>query len=296
MNTNEIIEDAYRRVGLGIYETVEGEYFTPALRALNNMAKAWQADPYNLWKRKEVTVFLENTASYSLGSETTDAHWAETWYSTLLNGAVVSGATSIVVDSYTNMSKDMFIGIELSDGTRQWTTIKSTPSSTTVSLSDALGAASDNATVFFYSARPNRPQEILHARRKEYNGSDIPVEIVSVNDYQDKPSKNMTGTPVEVAYSPTRTSGTLYTWLKSNSVRMVLGLSIKETFTEFTSESVPDFPEEWYECLVYNLADRLEPTVRILDQQRRQELKQEARNKYAEMLMYDAEDGSIRFG
>ena len=54
------------------------------------------------------------------------------------------------------------IGIELDDGTIQWTTINGAPAGSTVTLTDALtdDVASGNA-VYVYTAKTNRPMKLL---------------------------------------------------------------------------------------------------------------------------------------
>lgn len=299
VNATQIIGDALLLVGAKDEDdAVTGAALTNGLRALENMVKAWQQHGFHLWKRQEVVVFLnQSQSSYSLGPSSSDAEWCESddFVYTLLNGAHSSSATTLTVDSTTSMTAGDRIGIELSDGTRQWTTILTVSSSTSLTIGTALtGAASDNGTVFTYTTRPQRPLEVIHARRAVYNGSDVPVNVEPLNEYFDTPNKSSSGTVTFVSYKPTLTSGTLYVWQTSNSVKNVVKLTVQEPIADFdTGSGTPDFPIEWAEALTFNLADRLEPTYRQLDAERRMGLKMQAREMLEQAKAFDMDMGSI---
>lgn len=295
VTANNIIRDALLLCGgIGENETASGQAVTDALRSLNNMVKGWQTlGP--LWRRSEVTVFLNpSQASYLLGSATTDAHWTESWDYTLLNGDQSAG-TSITVDSTSGMTAGDFIGIELEDGTRQWTTIKTVTSSTAVALNATLtDDVDDNDTVFWYTSRPQRPLRVLHANRADYNGVDIAVDIESIERYLESPSKTTAGTVTFVAYQPNLTSGKLYTWQAASSCRHVLKLLVEMPIADFdTTSDNPQFPIEWAEALTYNLAVRLEPTYRQLSGGRRAELREDAGRFLANVMIFDHDRGSL---
>lgn len=300
VNATEIIGDALLLVGAKDEdEAATGAALTNGLRSLENMIKAWQQQGFHLWKRQEVVVFLnQSQQSYSLGPSSSDAEWCDSddFVYTNLNGAHASGATTLTVDSTSSMAVSDRIGIELTAGTRQWTTILSIPSSTSLTIATALtGAASDNGTVFTYTNRPQRPLEVIHARRAVYNGSDVPVSVEALNEYFDTPNKSSSGTVTFVAYKPTLTSGVLYVWQTSNSVKNVVKLTVQAPLADLDSGSgTPDFPIEWAEALTFNLAVRLEPTYRQLDQARRMELKMDARQMLDDALSFDADVGPIR--
>lgn len=296
VSANQLIRDALLLCGgLGEHETASGTAVTDALRTLNNMVKAWQIKG-PLWRRRETVLFLNpGQPSYLLGSATTDAHWTEEYTATLLNGDQSSGATSITVDSTSGMSVGDFIGIELEDGTRQWTTVKTVTSSTVVAIDDALDDdVDDNDTVFFYSDRPERPLHILYATRGEYNGTDLQVDIESIESYLESPSKTTQGTVTLVAYQPNLTSGKFYVWQAPSSCRHVVKLLVDLPIADFdTTSDNPQFPIEWAEPLTYNLAVRLEPTYRQLSAGRRAELREDAGRMLAAMLINDHDRGSI---
>lgn len=292
MIASELIRDALLDCGgLGQHETAAGQSLTDALRKLTLLVKSWQSKGYQLWKRAEVTVFLNpGQASYLLGPS--GDHWAAEYEVTTLNGDHLAGVTTLTLNDAIGHPGDQ-IGIELADGTRQWTTIQT--AAPTLKLDDALtGAASDRATVYAYTDRPPRPLKVIRARRGAYNGDEIPIDIRALDEYADQVNKLTPGTPIFVAYQPTLVDGTLYVWQPS-TVRNVLRLSVGLPFDDIAATDELDFPDEWLLAVSKNLANQLEPSFRILNGQRRIELKQDAMRLLNEALMGDNDGGSIMF-
>lgn len=294
----DILKDALLLIGgIGEGESVSGADTTTGMRALNNMVKGWQNQGFHLWVRDEVTIFgVTGQPSYKLGPSSSDAHWSdsEDFVWTRLNGAASAAATTITVDDTTDMTADDQIGIELTDKTRQWTTIDQVASSTSLVINTGLtGAASDDGTVFTYTERPQRPLRVLHARRGVFNGSDIPAYVEPLEEYFDQPNKTTSGTVVFVSYKPTLISGTLYVWQPAGNVQQVVKLTVESPIADFDATSdEPNFPIEWAETLTFNLAMRLESQYRQLDPQRRQELMLKAAGMLEDSLLFDSDVGS----
>jgi hypothetical protein len=245
-----------------------------------------------------VYLFLNGSQSrYLLGSAATDAEWcnAEDFVATQLSAAAAAGATTLNLDSSTGMTAADRLGLELSDGTRAWMAISTVPSSTSVTVPATSGAASDNATVYTYTTRPQRPLRILHARRREgASGSDVPLTIEAQELYRDQPSKVTNGTPVLITYKPTLTSGRLEVWQPPSNVQTLLGMTVERPFEDFDAgANTPDFPQEWYDPLVWLLADRLESDYRLLDSVRLQRLTKKAEEMLAWVNNFDSDGGSI---
>ena len=301
ITATQIITDALFKCGAAAEgEDIPAEQTTLALRTLNNLIKNLPVGGRNLWRRDEVYLFLNKSQPrYLLGPETTDAEWCnvEDFVSTQLNGAVAASGTDLTVDSTTDMAAADRLGLELTDGTRIWMAITSVDDSTGLTVPAISGAASDNATVYTYTTRPQRPMRILHARRKDgASGQDIPVDIESQELYRDQPLKTTNGTPVFVTYKPTLTSGRLEVWQPPNSIKMFLGLTMERPFEDFDAgANNPDLPQEWYLPLVWLLADELEQDYRVLDQLRLQRLTQKAAAAKAWVENFDNDTGSIYF-
>lgn len=261
LDRNEIIKGALRLLGvLGFGETPSADEITDASEALNLMIKSWQAESVGLWLNKQITLYMkDNTQAYSLGATGDNA--TLTPYHTHIATAAASGATSLSVDAITSMTASDKIGIELDDGTLQWTTISGTPSGTTVNLAAALTdtAAVDNI-VFFYTTISQRPLEIIEARVHDKNDEDITLSIITRTEYMNIVDKDSEGTPNQIYYDPQLTNGKLYVWPSPDDVSDVIILTGKYPIDDFdASTNDACFPQEWHEALKYNLAVRLAP-------------------------------------
>lgn len=299
VSATNIITDALFKCGAANEgEDIPSEQIASALRQLNNLIKYISTKGRNLWRRDEVYLFLNGSQyRYLLGPASTDAEWCnvEDFVSTQLNGAAASGATSLTVDSTTSMTASDRLGLELSDGTRAWMALTSVDSSTTLTVPAISGAASDNATVYTYTTRPQRPLRILHARRRDGpSGSDVPLDIEAQELYRDQPSKTTNGTPVFVTYKPTLTSGRLEIWQPPSNIQTIIGMTVERPFEDFDAgANNPDIPQEWYDPLVYILADRLEPEYGYLDANRLKLLRETANDMWDWVNNFDNDSGSV---
>ena len=156
VTATQIVEKALSKCGAKQEaESVAPEQFSDALEDLNNLVKFLAAkEGRNLWRRDEVIVFLNpSQPRYLLGPAGTDAEWCleEAFTNTKLNGAASAADTSLTVDSTTGMRAGDRFGLELTAGTREWGSITSVDSATTITVPAISGAASDNATLYTYT-------------------------------------------------------------------------------------------------------------------------------------------------
>lgn len=116
------------------------------------------------------------------------------------------------------------------------------------------------AVIYAFTEKIRRPLEIIEARYHYRHGTDVPLHIVDAEQYKRIPNKNAYGKAVEVYYDPQLNHGALYVWPVSQTVRDWLVLTVKIPVDDL--DSVVDnaqFPPEWLEALIYNLAERLAP-------------------------------------
>lgn len=261
VNCQEIIKGALRLLGvIATGETPAAAEIVDGREALNLMVKGWQAEGYGLWLNKELTLFLEyEETSYTLGP--TGDHCTASYVKTEIATAAAAAASEIVVDSATGISDADNIGIELDDGTLQWTTVNGAPAGTTITLTDALtdSVAVDNH-VYAYTTIAQRPLEIIEARRVMPDNSEIPVEIVSRADYMALSNKTSTGPPIQVYYDPKTTNGVLFVWQACNDVQELIKMTGKYPVQDFDANTNDaDFPQEWLRALKFNLAIEIAP-------------------------------------
>ena len=231
------------------------------IKVLNRMSKHWQTK-FHLWKRKEGVIFLRTGVNqYNLGGTSPDkACLLSDFINTTITTAAVTGATTLVVSSTTGMVAADKIGIQLDDGTRQWTTIVSVDSATGLTITAALtdDVAVGN-TVFTFTTDLERPLRVESTRRRLItNNTEVELNKIARQQYMALTNKTSQGTPTSFFYAPRLTNGEYYIWQTANSVNQVLYITFNATLEDFdTSSNNPDFPVEWCDALVWNLAERL---------------------------------------
>ena len=265
-----------------------------ASEALNMMLKQWQSDGVGLWLNKEINLFLAyRDGSYSLGSD----HASATIVETEISSAASSGASSIEVDSTTGMTAVDAIGIELDDGTLQWTTISSVTDSDTLALSASLtgGAAVDN-NVYTYTTKSTRPLDITEARLHRDDATDTPLNILTRQKWMDISTKDNNGTPTCIYYDPQLDSGILHVWSRPDEVSNYIKLTARMPVQDFdAAENDPDFPAECFRAVQFNLAIDLSYEYTDIDPKRFAAVERKAAYLYNALVAYDAEYGSVTF-
>lgn len=256
------------------------------------MLKAFQKKGLKLWLRKKATVFLaKNDSQYGLG--TSGDHATYSYTRTQIKTAAVAGATSIDVDSTTGMTAADYIGIELDDGSLQWTTISSVTDSDTVVIPAAglTSAAAVDNYVYFYTTKIDRPLDIVEAYISDVDGNDRPVNIIGKKEYTELSNKTTDGAVVSIHYDPQLTTGQLYVWPQSSVVTDTLELVVHRPIEDMDSANDNfDVPVEWLEPIVWGLAWRLCPDNGI-DINRKRDIERNAKE-----FLDDAESGDFEHG
>lgn len=236
--------------------TLASEY----LEALNGMIRAWQAEGLYLWKIRDITVYLEaDKQYYDIGPSGDEAGIDPV--KTEIATAAVTGAVTIVVDSYTGITDGDTIGIELDDGTIQWSTVNGTPGTTTVTIDDALtdDVAVDNH-VYVYTAKPARPVRIFSARFVTADGEEREIWLASRSEYMQMPDKTETGEAIMVYPDMRTTNIRVHVWPTCDDVkcRIILEAAIPPDDFDAVANNA-DFPPEWIRALRYNMAVEMAP-------------------------------------
>jgi hypothetical protein len=266
-----------------------------ALEALGMMIKSWQAEGIGLWKNAELGVFLSDEGySYNIGPTGDEA--STDFVVTEIATAASSGAGSIVVDSITGISNADAIGIELDDGTLQWTTVNGAPAGSTVTLTDVLtdDVAVDNE-VYAYTTIANRPLTISEGRLVRDGGTETPLIILTREEYMDLSNKTTTGKATQVYYDPQRTNGVLKVWPAADSVADYLKLTARMPVEDVDVVGNDfDFPQEWFRVLKFCLADELAYEYKM-SLENRNKLTAQARRMKSTLETFDYEEGSVYF-
>lgn len=291
---NDIITEALELAGvLGVGDTATAAQITSCSRTLNMLIKAWQAKGVFIWHTSDFYVFPQkSTASFDLGA--TGDHATLSYNKTELAADGNSGDGTITVDDDGDISDGDYIGIELDNGTLQWTTVNGTPVSNVVTLTATLtDDVTEDANVYTYTTKISRPLWISENGRLSLDGdSEAPFVIRARNDYNNISIKTATGNPNTGFYDPQLTDGKLYVWPTSNNVKNFLILTGKFTIEDFDSATDDaDFPQEWYLPLSWNLACAVAP--KFLKQPLNPIMEQKAAMYLDEAVSFDKDFGNI---
>jgi len=299
---DEIIYDALIALNaIAPGEVVEPDDSQIMITILNKMIKAWEAQGIHLWAETLGTLFLQKgQIKYELNVD--GDHATNSYIATFINGNISSGATTITVDSTAGMAVNDYIGIYLSTGYRQWTTIASIINGTSLTIADALtSGVDDEATIYSYTTKIYRPLAIQQATRgypattstDPYQFQEVPLTMRSRIDYLNLPNKLDQGYVNQWYYDKQRDTGYLHVWQAPALATDIINFSYSRPFADVlqASDNV-DFPQEWLEPITHNLAWRGAPMYEK-DQQQISVLKELAVTTKAEALAWDDEDGSV---
>ena len=141
-----------------------------------------------------------------------------------------------------------------------------------------------------------KPQKIIQAWIRNSAGIDIPLQLETLYDYNRLSNKSAVGMPIQLTYHPQRTFGDIYVYPTPNAaIATEYDIYIRyqapyEDFDSGTNE--PDFPQEWFQALVYGLAYVLAPEYGI-PLEERTALLNDMRMFKLEALSAGSEEGSL---
>lgn len=252
---DDIITEALEQLGvLEEGQSPTAAQLTSCSTTLNMLVKTWQAEGLNLFALQRLYLFLQkDTHEYTLSS--TGDNFTASFVKTTTTATAASGTTTLSITAATGMSANDYIGVKLDDGTLQWTTISGTPT-TTVTLATPLTAdVSSGVVVYVYTSKANRPMKITNALRRDLTDNDIPMEMISRDEFVRLADKTTDGSVTQLYYDPQVSAGILHTWTETDTVDNYLVLWVQRTLEDFDAAGDDaDFPQEWYLPLVFNLA------------------------------------------
>ena len=262
MTGRQVINAAFNKIGVKVAEqALQAQEFQDGKDALNLMMKSWQAQGLHLWSKEEGVLFLDvGKTDYKLGPTGDEATTLDDFISTTTTTAEIAAATVIEVVSTAGMAAADKVGIALDSKIRHWTTIVTVDSSTQITITTGLPSVSKSgSSVFTFTNLIQRPLRILSTRRKTFSeDSEISVNSWSRNEYFNQVNKVSQGTVVNSYYSPQLDDGRFYVWQTSDSIEKFLRITFERPIQDIdTGDENLDFPGEWLEAIIYNLAFRL---------------------------------------
>lgn len=108
-----------------------------------------------------------------------------------------------------------------------------------------------------YTLNPARPIQI-HNVRLNRSGREIPMWEMTREEYDTLPVKTSTGVPTSFYYDKQREAALLYVWpVLAAANGETLEITYNREVEDMASADEVDFPAEWYDAVVYGLADRM---------------------------------------
>jgi hypothetical protein len=146
----------------------------------------------------------------------------------------------------------------MTDGIKLWTVVEITLPLVTNKTSYTIGPGAGNDLI------TNKPLRLIQSFLRNLSVSpyiDLPMSILSEQEYNILGSKFSTGTVNSVFYKPSVLNGTVKVFLTPNSstaTNYELHMTVQRPIEDITSANQTfDFPSEWYQCLRWGLASEL---------------------------------------
>lgn len=262
LDARQVIGLAFGKIGVKAAEqALQASEMQDGVDALNLMLKAWQAQGIHLWTKEEGVIFLDvGKTDYLLGATGDEATTLDDFVNATTSADEIAAAVVIDVTDTTGMVAAANVGVQLDAGVRHWTTIVSVDSPTQITITDGLpSAASSGSTVYTFTNLIQRPLRVLSTRRQTVGqDNEITVNMWSRSEYFNQVNKLSQGTVVNAYYSPQLGNGRFYVWQTANSVNDIVRITFERPIEDIDiGDDNLDFPVEWTEAIVYNLAARL---------------------------------------
>lgn len=204
-------------------------------------------------------------------------------------GAIAQGETaSATLVSEAAEALNMLVKAMQADGMPLWALKK---------YSITLTATGDYTIGVSATVNTPKPLKVIQAYLSYTSSSvDVPVRIITKQEYEMLGNKTSTGYPNQLYYEPLLTTGVVHVYpVPDATVAAACTLKIiyQRPFEDFDAAGdEPDFPQEYYHCLKMMLADAIAPEHGLAIQDR-QDLARRAKEARMEALSFGTEEGSM---
>ena len=288
INATELITSGFEIVGTAqAGEPLAEEDVVPALRILNVLLKAMQKK-LNIWKRKTVSIpLVAGQYIYTIGQKSA--------------GTATSLSANNLVDGVADFNIDNIrVGDTVKNITAGTSTTVSTVTSTTqlALAADIFTVGTETYEITDADVSAPRPLEILECNRKRTDGSEVPLNPLTRNEYEALSNKTSPGPPIDYHYDPTINNGTLYIWQAPDATAVsewTLELVYRAPIEDVDSltDNI-DIPAENLDALIVNLGYRFDiHRFGSLSSSDKQLLRSDAKDALDLAEGYDQESGSI---
>lgn len=204
-------------------------------------------------------------------------------------GAIAQGETpSATLVSEAAEALNMLVKAMQADGMPLWA-IKQYSVTLTATSSYTIGVGS--------TVNTPKPLKVIQAfLHNTATNIDIPMRVITRDEYNRLGNKTSTGQPIQCFYEPLNTTGVLHVFPVPDTYSIAntqITLVYQRPFEDFdVSTDEPDFPQEYYHCIKLMLADTIAPE-HGLSIQERQDLSKRAQNAHTDASGFGTEEGSF---
>lgn len=235
---------------------------------LNMLVKQWQGKGdfgagLKVWTRRRGHLYLNGAGyQYTLGPAATGWSTATTPANTTTAATQNAGDSQVTLSSTSNLAIGYSIGVELSTGVLQWTTISNLVGSV-ASLGAALTASvNSGAQVFGYQTVGTQPINLEAVVLRDNQNNDTPIKILTQQEYDSLPAKTAptnTSDPAAVYLEFQLGNSYLYTDVAAAAdVTKHLVLTFLESIQDFNNPlDNPEYPQEYYLALCWGLSKQI---------------------------------------
>lgn len=291
MTATDAVREAMLNIGaIGESEVPTAQEFTDCLRKCNMLVKQWMgkqdfAPGLKMWTRQRGDLFISSTQGvYQLGP--TGDNWAggcaalpnQNYGSDQLIAVTNSGSAvlNVGVGSTGNYTAGDFIVVQVSTGDIFSSTIASISAGAgTVTMNTVLPSgvtAANGAYIWNYTIKGQRPLAILTAVLRDSDNNDIPLNVMTLEDYEYLPTKTMStylGDPTAWYYE-SQIGSDQYTPIISGGGRFYTDVGGAQDVTKHIHavylRPIMDlvnpgdnfeFPQQWYRPICWGLSKEI---------------------------------------
>lgn len=271
VNRDEIIREAMFNIG-SLYESEvpSSAEISDCSRKLSMMVKQWQARQdfapgLKMWNRLRGELYLNSTTGqYQLGSSAMG--WGTTHNQNTTSATALASTSTVVLTAATGITSGDKVGICLDSGALFWTT--ATLAGVTLTLASPLPSqATAGAYVFNYTTTQIRPELIETAVLRDIDFNDIPLNVMTLQDYEFLPTKTavtniMDPQAIYYEYGVNASSyGSLFTdaGAAADVTKHIHTVFLSPAMDITNASDNPCFPQSWFLALSWGLAKQICP-------------------------------------
>lgn len=303
---DDIIKAALRGVGKLAQGAVPStEDFLNCAQALNLLVKNWMGKGATLWKIQELTLpLVASVVRYPIGPSAGYVYLI----SVTAGGSGYSSAPAVIFSAPPVGTVATGTAM-VSGGAVTAITITNPGSGYVVAPAISIGGpgAGAAATAYIAGLTADRPLRVLDEGnfiRNTATNLDTSVHLLARGDYKNLGSKAPSGSyPNSIWYDPqisssgpTVSNGQLYVYPPlATGVAAEMHLQCQVPYSDLVnSGDIPDFPQEWFLALKWNLMDEIGPEYRV-EIAERERNENRARELREELLNFSQDEASAYF-